>query len=164
MFIASVCPSVRPSVRLSVWNQNLVVRKQNLTMMQGPRSGREGGPRSGPEKLSSAPRSTSSIMWVWSWLRIGQLCDLISKRMLALKPKKAQIMPPSHQMNWKSAHACASFLSYLSQSQALFFRQESMMMMMMMMMMKWDSGWNLVVLVRTVRKLSWWITLISYSV
>ena len=31
--------------------------------MQGPRSGREGGQRSGPEKLSSAPRSTSSIMW-----------------------------------------------------------------------------------------------------
>ena len=30
-------------------------------MMKGPRSGREGGPRSGPEKLSSAPRSTSSI-------------------------------------------------------------------------------------------------------
>ena len=57
----SVCPSVRPSVCLSVWNQNLVVWKQNLTTMQGPRSGREGGPRSGPEKLSSAPRSTSSI-------------------------------------------------------------------------------------------------------
>ena len=31
--------------------------------MQGPRSGREGGPRSGPEKLSSAPRSSSSIIW-----------------------------------------------------------------------------------------------------
>ena len=28
-----------------------------------------------------------------SSLGIGQLCDLISKRMLALKPKKAQIMP-----------------------------------------------------------------------
>ena len=30
-------------------------------MMPGPRSGREGGRRSGPEKLGSAPRSTSSI-------------------------------------------------------------------------------------------------------
>ena len=34
--------------------------------MQGPRSGREGGPRSGPEKLSSAPRFTSSIRINWS--------------------------------------------------------------------------------------------------
>ena len=65
IFIASVHPSVRLSVSLSVclsvWNQNLVVWKQYLTMMQtmhvrGPRSG------SGPEKLSSAPRSTSSIL------------------------------------------------------------------------------------------------------
>ena len=55
MFIASVRPSVRPSVCLVVW-------KQNLTMMQGPRSGLEGGPQSGPEKLSSAPRSTSSTV------------------------------------------------------------------------------------------------------
>ena len=40
MFIASVRPSVRPSVRLSFWNQNLVVWEQNLTMMQWcPRSG-----------------------------------------------------------------------------------------------------------------------------
>ena len=58
----SVCLScLKP--KKNWWNQkilviNLVGRKQNLTMMQ-TMHGR--GPRSGPEKLSSAPRSTSSI-------------------------------------------------------------------------------------------------------
>ena len=51
MFIASVCLSVCLSVC-----QNLVVWKQNLTMMQG-----------GPEKLSSARRSTSSILIPSVW-------------------------------------------------------------------------------------------------
>ena len=72
-YVYCVCPFVRPSVCLSVWNQNLVVWKQNLTMIQqGPRSGREWGPWSGPEKLSSAPRSTSSI---WRSCRVREADD-----------------------------------------------------------------------------------------
>ena len=75
MFIASVCPSVRPSVCLSVWNQNLVVWKQNLTMMQGPRSG--------PEKLRV--RSMNSLVftaWVPKNKLVGPACFLASKRFL----------------------------------------------------------------------------------
>ena len=59
----SVCLSVCP-----VWNQkNQNILVENLTMMQrGVRfADHVRGPRSGPlpEKLSSAPRSTSSINW-----------------------------------------------------------------------------------------------------
>ena len=62
MFIASVCPSVCPSVRLSVCPS---VRLKPKFGRLKPKfdDDAEGGPlhRPLPEKLSSAPRSTSSI-------------------------------------------------------------------------------------------------------
>ena len=56
MFIASVCPSVCPSVRLSVCLKPKFGRLKTKFDVDA-----EGGPRSVPEKLSSPPRSTSSI-------------------------------------------------------------------------------------------------------
>ena len=142
MFTASVRPSVRLSVCLSVWNQNLVVWKQNLTMMQtrknkfGPTFyvfySEQGRPRTyllrlsvcpsvclsvlseakkilvknlvgrkqnltmgwcrggstsrtrGPEKLSSALRSTSSICPLWG---IYMLQNPLEHKIINLKFK-----------------------------------------------------------------------------
>ena len=71
MFLASVCLSVRPSVRPSLC----------LSVCLQPKFGRlktkfdedaEGGSESGPEKLSSAPRSTYVFYSELSFLKQGR--------------------------------------------------------------------------------------------